>query len=101
MAIKKKQILNLGNNLNQHLLYCPISKTALEAASDNLLNAFNIWVESGQVFNRNGDLLDGKLSGMLVSNNQDIAYSIRHGIPQLIPGLSISLEGLNTGKSVD
>jgi uncharacterized protein YbaR (Trm112 family) len=38
---------------------------------------------------------------MLVSKNQSIAYNIRHGIPQLIPGLSISLEGLNTGNSVD
>ncbi|NQT63927.1 MAG: hypothetical protein HQ556_13285 [Candidatus Marinimicrobia bacterium] len=87
--------------MNQHLLYCPISKTALKPASDTLLNTFNSWIESGQVFNANGDLLEGKFVDMLVDSSQDLAYNIRHGIPQLIPGLSISLEGLNTGKSVD
>jgi uncharacterized protein YbaR (Trm112 family) len=87
--------------LNLHRLYCPISKTALEPVSDTLLNAINSWVESGQVFKGNGELLQGKLADLLVNKNQDIAYVILQGIPQLIPGLSISLEGLNTGKSVD
>ncbi|MBT3253944.1 MAG: hypothetical protein HN995_08970 [Candidatus Marinimicrobia bacterium] len=87
--------------MNQHLLHCPISKTALKPAGDSLINAINSWVEGGQIFNGNGDLLRGNYTAMLVSKNQSIAYNIRHGIPQLIPGLSISLEGLNTGNSVD
>ncbi|MBC8376239.1 MAG: hypothetical protein H8E26_09340 [FCB group bacterium] len=87
--------------MKQHLLYCPISKTALKPASDTLIDAINNRVESGQVFNGNGDLQEVKFANMLVNNTQDIAYNIRHGIPQIIPGLSISLEGLNAGNSFD
>ncbi len=87
--------------MNPKSLYCPISKTKLQPGSENLLDALNLRAENKQLSNRNGELQRSRIKDILVNNNQDIVYIIRHGIPQLIPGLSISLEGLNTGKSVD
>jgi uncharacterized protein YbaR (Trm112 family) len=101
VAIKKKQILNLGDPLNQNRLFCPISKTALMPASDAQLKSFNNLVRNGQVHDRNGDRIEGEYSDLLLNENFDTAYRIRLDIPQLIPALSISLEGLNLVNSVD
>jgi len=87
--------------LNQHLLYCPISKTPLTPASASQLEAFNNLVQSGQVLDRSGDLVEGVFSSLLVNGSVDTAYRTRLNIPQLIPALSISLEGLNLVNSVD
>ena len=87
--------------MNQDLLYCPISKTPLTPASDAQLEAINNLVQSGQVFDRNCELVEGVFSSLLVNGSVDTAYRTRLNIPQLIPALSISLEGLNLVNSVD
>ena len=87
--------------MNQDLLYCPISKTPLTPASDSQLEAFNNLIQSGQVFDRSGDLVGGVFSSLLVNGSLDTAYRIRLDIPQIIPALSISLEGLDLVNSVD
>ena len=87
--------------MNQTPLYCPISKTALTPASETQLKAFDILVQGGQIFNRNGDLVEGGYSQILLNKNLDIAYQIHLDIPQLLPALSMSLDGVNLVNSVD
>lgn len=87
--------------MNQNLLFCPISKTALTPASETQLEAFNNLVKDGLVYARNGDRIEGEYSDLLLNESFDTAYRIKHDIPQLIPALSISLEGLNLVNSVD
>ena len=87
--------------MNQTLLYCPISKTALTPASETQMKVFNNLVHAGQIFKRNGDLLEGEYSKILLNQNLDIAYPIHLDIPRLLPALSISLEGVNLVNSVD
>jgi len=87
--------------LNQHLLYCPITKTALAQSSDATLQTLNMVLQSEEIFTESGTLVQGPIAQLLVNENETMGYLIRHDISQLIPGLSISLQGLNTVKSVD
>ncbi len=101
MGIQKKQISNSGKPLNVELYYCPISYTPLQFASEALVNAFNSWIESGTIMNDNGDQITGSVPELLVNNTRSYAYQLKQGIPQLIPGLAVSLEGFKMVNYVD
>jgi len=80
---------------------CPITKKVLTLASDSMVNAFNARLEIEKVEFQSGDIVREPFQGMLVEKTMNIAYSIKSGIPQLIPLLSVSLAGLNRGISFD
>jgi len=66
-----------------------------------MVNAFNARLEIEKVEFQSGDIVREPFQGMLVEKTMNIAYSIKSGIPQLIPLLSVSLAGLNRGISFD
>lgn len=87
--------------MSHQLLHCPISRTALMQASDDILTMINKQIEIENIITDNGTTIELPVESMLVTKDMSRGYLIRAEIPQLIPGLSISLMGLNTVKSVD
>ena len=87
--------------MKQNTYYCPQTHTALFNAEQSVLTAFNEWISQNDIMNQKGDRVLGPITDLLVNETHNYAYQIQNDIPQLIPALSISLEGLNMGKSVD
>ena len=87
--------------MNQSTYYCPISKSPLFLVSESFCVEFNNQIQSGLISDKNGNQMTDLVESLLVDNSADIVYPIRNGIPQLLPGLAVSLEGLNLGKPVD
>ncbi len=87
--------------MNYEHLYCPTSKQALSLSDKPFMDTFRIWAKANKVCNQAGDPVSEDIDSFLIEEQQNIAYPIRLEIPQLLPLLAISLEGLNYRKSVD
>lgn len=81
--------------------YCPHIGTQLSPASKNLVIALNDACEAGGLYYINGESVEAPLLSLLVNEDQSFGYLIQNDIPRLLPGLAMSLKGLNTVKSVD
>lgn len=79
-------------------LFCPASKSALTLADESLLNVINAWLENTEILYQNGDSIAKPVHALLVDKQQNIAYPVNSGIPQLLAQYAISLEGLNIGN---
>ncbi len=82
-------------------LFCPITKQQLTHSSHEMLDALNALIHLKQIEYRGGGMVTESFDGLLVEPQIKIGYAIKNGIPQLIPLLAVSLEGLNIGKSFD
>ncbi|NQV29547.1 MAG: hypothetical protein HQ508_01550 [Candidatus Marinimicrobia bacterium] len=82
-------------------LFCPITKRPLVESNIAILDAVNSKIQHGDIAFQSGGLVTELFDALLVETQMNIAYPIKNGIPQLIPLLSVSLEGLNSGISFD
>lgn len=82
-------------------LYCPQLKTSLSVVDDSILGSINKLIASGSILNAAGEEYSQPIQALLVDSEQRYAYPVTDGIPQLLPLLAISLEGLNIGNYVD
>ncbi len=87
--------------MSQIKYHCPISKSPLVEVGDDFLAEFNSLIPTMNVSHRDGSQVSTSTDGLLYEKNQNILYPVSAGIPQLLPELSIPLEGLNIGKPVD
>ncbi len=65
------------------------------------MTAFNLAVVNREVHNSSGELITDQQQALLIEQQQNIAFLITGGIPQLLPQLAISLAGLVDGKSFE
>lgn len=87
--------------MSQILFYCPQIGTQLSPASANIVKALNDRREQQGLNYINGESVEGPVSSLLVNEDQSFGYLKHNDIPRLLPGLAMSLKGLNTVKSVD
>jgi len=76
------------------ILVCPENKTPVAMADDALVGKINSAIEAGTLKNRGGELVDAKVDGGLVREDQAYVYPIRDDIPIMLIDEAIALENL-------
>jgi uncharacterized protein YbaR (Trm112 family) len=76
------------------ILVCPENKTPVALADDALLTKINAAIEAGTLKNRGGELVDSKIDGGLVREDQAYLYPIRDDIPIMLIDEAIPLENV-------
>ena len=76
------------------ILVCPENKTPVALADDALVAKINTAIEAGTLKNRGGELVDAKVDGGLVREDQVYVYPIRDDIPIMLIDEAIALENL-------
>jgi len=74
------------------ILRCPVTHKGLAVAKTDLLDRVNAAIASGELSNRDGNLLSGALEEALVTDDEKLVYPVANGIPVLLEGESISLD---------
>lgn len=75
------------------ILVCPETRQSLRLSSPELLARVNSLIESSDVSNREGQPLTERLNGLLVREDNQVAYPIKDSIPVLVKGEGLSLTG--------
>ncbi len=78
-----------------------MTKAGLNLANVSILAEINQQVLAGNVTNQGGEIISNNFSGLMLNPVEKIAYPVTKNIPQLLPELSISIQRLNLGNSVD
>ena len=76
------------------ILVCPENKTPVAVADDALLAKINTAIEAGTLKNRGGELVDAKVDGGLIREDQAYVYPIRDDIPIMLIDEAIALDSL-------
>ena len=77
------------------ILRCPITHKGLAVAKRDLLDRVNSAIASGDLSNRDGNVLSDALEEALVTDDEKLIYPVANGIPVLLEGESISLDQVN------
>ena len=75
------------------LLVCPENHSPLHEAESGVLERLNARIASGDLTNRDGDPVTEALEAGLVREDGTVLYPVREGIPVMLIGESIPLEG--------
>lgn len=75
------------------LVRCPKNGGVLSPADDDLLARINAEITKKQVHSASGDLVERPLEGGLVRDDGALLYPISDGIPVLLEGHAIPLDG--------
>ena len=75
-------------------LVCPLDRSPLNLASDQILAQVNRAIAAGRVTNRAGRPVERPLDGGLLRSDKTLLYPIFDDIPLLVPDEAISLVGL-------
>ena len=76
------------------ILCCPVTRKGLSPARADLLASINAAIGAGKLSNREGTVLTETLPEALVTDDGKLMYPVSDGIPVLLEGESVSLEGL-------
>jgi uncharacterized protein YbaR (Trm112 family) len=76
------------------ILACPETKAPVHEADAALLKRLNARVAQGQVVNRDGRAVEEPIEEGLVREDGAVLYPVREGIPIMLIGEAIPLEGL-------
>lgn len=74
------------------ILRCPVTHKGLSLARAATLHAVNSAIESGQVTNREGRVLDHALAEALITDDGKVLYPVMNGIPVLLEGEAVNME---------
>ena len=66
------------------MLRCPETKQPLKVAEQQLLDSINHNIEKGEQRNKAGNYVNETLTAGLVTENDNILYPVRDGIPVLL-----------------
>lgn len=72
-------------------LRCPETGQELSPLGDERLDDLNEAIRSGELTNEAGEPVERTLESALVREDDDVAYPIRDGVPNLLMGDRISL----------
>jgi uncharacterized protein YbaR (Trm112 family) len=72
-------------------LRCPETRQPLRPIDADKLDEFNASIRAGELQNEAGDTIEETLDGALIREDEEIAYPIRDGVPNLLIGDRISL----------
>jgi len=76
-------------------LVCPVDRTPLSPASDQLVAQVNRAIVAGRVKNRAGQPVERPIDGGLLRTDKTFLYPILNGIPLLLADEAISLAQLD------
>jgi uncharacterized protein len=76
------------------ILVCPENKTPVTLAGDDVLSKVNAAIEAGALKNRGGELVDAKIDGGLIREDNAYLYPIRDDIPIMLIDEAIPLKNL-------
>lgn len=77
------------------ILCCPVSHKGLSLARGDVLKTINAAIERGNIVNRDGKTLDGKLKEALITDDGKTMYPVTDGIPVLLEGEAVAMEQVN------
>jgi len=77
------------------ILCCPVTHKGLSVARGGLLASINSAIDTGDLVNRDGDVLKTNLKEALVTDDGKTMYPINDGIPVLLEGESVALDQLS------
>lgn len=66
------------------ILVCPEDRTPLTEASDEVIARLNAAIDAGTLKNRDGKLVDEKIDGGLIRQDQQFLYPVREEIPIML-----------------
>ncbi|MFP4600228.1 MAG: hypothetical protein ACOC9J_01865 [Persicimonas sp.] len=72
-------------------LRCPETGQTLRRLGDERLDELNNAIRNGELSNEAGESVERTLEGALVREDEDVAYPIRDGVPNLLMGDRITL----------
>jgi uncharacterized protein YbaR (Trm112 family) len=73
------------------IFVCPVDRTPLTAADENMILRINRGIAAGRVKNQSGRLVEQPIGGGLVRRDQTALYPILDGIPVLLADEAIPL----------
>ncbi len=76
------------------ILCCPVTHKGLSLARADLLKSLNVAIAAGKLVNRDGEVVAGKLTEALVTDDGKTLYPVNDGIPVLLEGESVVLDQL-------
>ena len=76
------------------ILVCPEDKTQVAVADDDLVGKANQAIEAGSLKNRAGEVVEARIDGGLVREDQVYMYPIRDDIPIMLIDEAIPLDQL-------
>lgn len=76
------------------LLRCPETQERLHLAPADVIARLNARIGRGALDDRRGRRVAKKIDGALIREDEKVAYPIRDGVPELLPGGGISLDQL-------
>jgi uncharacterized protein len=79
-------------------LVCPVDRTPLSPAGDDLLAQLNRAIAAGRVKNRAGRVIDAALDDGLVRADDAMLYPVLDGIPMLLADEGIPLTQIREGE---
>ena len=77
------------------ILCCPVTHKGLSLARADLLESLNAAIDAGKLVNHDGEVVAGKLTEALVTDDGKIVYPVNEGIPVLLEGESVVLDQLH------
>ncbi len=77
------------------ILCCPVTHKGLSLARAELLKSLNAAIDAGKLVNRDGEVIAGKLTEALVTDDGKTLYPVNEGIPVLLEGESVVLDQLH------
>lgn len=77
------------------IIVCPETKQTLVLVESETLHRINSLIEKGEVKDRSGQLIEEKIDGGLMREDQKYLYPIRNGVPVLIIDESIIIDSVS------
>lgn len=77
------------------IVCCPVTHKGLSLVRPDQLQRINRAIGAGELRNRDGVLLTGKLAEALITDDGKTLYPVNDGIPVLLEGESVGMEQLD------
>ena len=76
------------------IICCPVTHKGLSLVRPDQLKRINRAIDAGELVNRDGVRLSGKLSEALITDDGKTMYPVNEDIPVLLEGESVGMEQL-------